>query len=151
MARKQPREVRAAVVRACATLLLDARLVKENSGEHYVLRKLIDHLVWYYTETHDHGGKYVGCLKWSKAALERYKRGAGWEREVHLDHVVERKDLVDQLLKARTIQAIEAILERGETCVVLRTEHDDLLRGVGGWARYANIPVVAGPRVPVDG
>ncbi len=86
---------------------------------------------------------------WSVKALAVFdSKAKDWESQVNLDHVVERRDLIDQLLNASSPAEVRKILERGETCVLLRSEHkDDLIKGAKGWDRYAKVPFSGGPLV----
>ena len=63
-----------------------------------------------------------------------------------LEHVVPQKQLIEELLCARSAEEFPTILARGETCVVLRTEHD-ALASENGWDRSAEIRRVEGPEV----
>ncbi len=69
-----------------------------------------------------------------------------WRKSVALEHVIGRKELIDALLKASSIDEVSAVLERGETCVVLRDQHKHLPKGQG-WERYKNLRIVPGPLV----
>ncbi len=68
-----------------------------------------------------------------------------WAKGVALEHVVERKSLIDRLLLARGEEEVREVLATADTCVVLRSEHKALASG-DGWERYKGIEVVAGPR-----
>jgi hypothetical protein len=76
---------------------------------------------------------------------------------LHLEHVVPRKYLVDQLLAAKDDAGVQAVLDTIETCVVLRREHDEIGKALnwlpdptrpgGWWQRYETIQRVPGPKV----
>jgi hypothetical protein len=142
--RRDPESVREAAVSACAGLLFNSGLDSQRPADLFILRGVLNHLVWYYSETHDNAGKYSGCPRWSEQALNRYNEGPGWQKHVALEHVFSRKQLVSDLLEARTKDDVRSVLARSETCVVLRVEHDKLPSGEG-WDRYAGIKVVRGP------
>jgi hypothetical protein len=146
-AKRDPNAVREAAITACASLLFNSGLDQRHPADLFILKRMLDHLVWYFSETHDTPGKYLGCPWWSEAALQLYENGRGWQKEVALDHVVEREKLVTELLCARTNDDLRSVLARSQTCVVLRHEHSKLSHG-SGWERYAKIKVVPGPRVP---
>lgn len=140
-------EVRRAVLKACDALLFHSPLDPRNTVEKTVLRKLLNELVWRYTEAHEFRGKYRGCAWWSVEALGLYDTPkSDWRKGVALEHVIGRKELIDALLKASSIDEVSAVLERGETCVLLREQHKHLPKGQG-WERYANLRIVPGPLV----
>ncbi len=140
-------EIKRGVIKACDALLFRARLDQGNDTEAMILRKLLNELVWRYTEAHEFRGKYRGCAWWSVEALGLFDTPkSDWRKSVALEHVIGRKELIDALLKASSIDEVSAVLERGETCVVLRDQHKHLPKGQG-WERYKNLRIVPGPLV----
>lgn len=139
-------EIRDAVVRACAVLLFESGLNRDSPADEYVLRNILKELIWTYTGNHDDPGIYLGCPWWTEEALELYERKVPkWAKQVALEHVVERQFIAAGLLEARDKEQIRRILDSGETCVVLRTQHKLLVSG-DGWKRYEGLKVVPGPK-----
>lgn len=140
-------EIHQGVIKACDALLFRSPLDKGNGAEAMILRKLLNELVWRYSEAHEFPGKYLGCPWWSADAFEMFKKpGSDWRKEVALEHVTSRKNLIDELMASHSIEEVPAILEKAETCVILRGQHSKLLEGEG-WKRYAQIELVPGAEV----
>jgi hypothetical protein len=131
--RRNQQNVRSAVVAACEAILFKSDLDRQREEDRFVLRRTLNELVWRYTEAQPHAGKYKGCPQWTQKARDAYdKNPKGYEKLVHLEHVVGRREIIDALIAAASAGQIRTILDRGETCVVLRTEHADLPKGPDG-------------------
>lgn len=140
-------EFREAALIAATDLLFHSRLDRTRRGDHAILRNLLKELIWCYSGTHDDSGKHEGCPKWSERALALYDSAPGaWKGQVELEHVYERKDIIDELLaEAKLEEDVRVIMDRQSTCVVLKEEH--ALLGPGkGWDRYKGMNVVDGPK-----
>jgi hypothetical protein len=120
----------------------------------------MNELVWKYSEATPLGHrKYESCEWWSKKALAIYKSdNKKFKKQVQLEHVKPRKELITELVNAKNKKQAHAIFETIITCVVLRTEHRKLKLPKGWrpkskdpdgwWERYAKIVRRAsGPRV----
>lgn len=144
-----PKEVRHAAFSAIINILFFVELERDKPEHVFVLRRVLNELVWRYSQAHlSGGGKYIGCPTWSEKALNEYHTNRReWWKNVALDHVVERRTIIENLLLAQSEDDVRNILLLSETCVVLRSEHRDLPRG-GGWARYGSLRCVDGPMVP---
>lgn len=152
---------RKAIIDACEAVLFKSGIPR-TEGPLGILRTLLNELVWKYSEATDlDGSKYTGCQWWSPSALEKYQKDRkSFQAHVHLEHVVPRKYLIDQLLLSTSRDQIETIFSTIEVCVVLRCEHDELKTPDtwrpdpadprGWWARYKTFKPVKGPKVPIE-
>ncbi len=152
------RELRRAIVLACDAVLLksEPRLNPDTPEQRFVLRRVLNELVWKYSEATPYsGGKYLGCEWWSKGALESYTTDAtSFESKMHLEHVKDRKFEVNDLIASKNIHDIEDALNTIVTCVVLRDEHrrfpkkylrPKLDRPDEWWKKYGTLSRVRGP------
>lgn len=143
---RDSRDVREAAAVACEALILGPGPDQNTEAGRYILTRVLNELVWCYTGNHADPDKYRGCPWWTESAFALQAGDRNWRRGVALDHVVERRELVGALLACKSGNEVRAVLARGETCVVLRDEHATLPKG-GGWARYAGLSLVPGPRI----
>lgn len=141
-------EVQRAVIDACDALLFKSALNRDKAEDRFILKSVLNELIWKFTETHEHPGKYLGCPWWSEKALAVFdSKAQDWKKQVALDHVVERRTLNGLLLQASSIGEVRTILDGAATCVLLRGEHKDLVKGAQGWDRYRDVVRVEGPLV----
>lgn len=144
--RNASKEIRAAAVKACTGLLMGTGLDRNDPAHRYILKRALNELVWCYSGSHEDAGKYLGCPWWTAGALALFDSGdPDWIKHVALEHVVERKEVIAELLLANSEEQVRQALERSDTCVVLRSEHTELSVG-SGWERYKGVEVVPGPR-----
>lgn len=168
MARNQKEysSTRSVIVRAADAILFraDPPLSREKTEDSFVLRSVLNELVWKYSEATPLGHrKYESCEWWSKKALNAYRKDkAKFKKQVQLEHVKPRKELITELTRAKNKGEAHAIFESIITCVVLRTEHKKLKLPKGWkpssthpeayWERYRGIVKRAeGPRVTERG
>ncbi|MES2416435.1 MAG: hypothetical protein V4504_01925 [Patescibacteria group bacterium] len=99
-----------------AKSILEARDVIEKHKKY-----LLDEIIWKITEVH---GKYN----------QRFVSECVWNDELPiLEHVIERKKLIKQILE--NPYEVEKILISARTCLVTREEHKRL-KEADGWDRY---------------
>lgn len=121
-------DIEAAVQRNCERLLLDPDYKRpKKSAAEFVLKRLLNELIWKLSEADDNGriGKYVRCDTWSLAAQSAYKGSSNGK--FVFEHVVPRRVIVEKLLVADSSSKIKEALGWIRTCVVLK-EEDDRLR-----------------------
>lgn len=93
---------------------------------------------WKYRLRYISGGVYAHCAtyghldKW--ATESKTKRGS--RPEVNHEHVPTRKQMIETLLKAKSLQEIRERLETAEACVVTPNEHKLIRKEGGGWEGY---------------
>lgn len=133
-------KVREAVIKACSALLFESELDSKKPEDAFVLRRVLNELVWKYTEAQSTPGKYRGCPNWTEGALRCYEEEREWWKKAALEHVVSRDVLVSGLLGASSRDGVKEVLASSVTCVVLRTEHTSLPNG-SGWERYEKIGI----------
>jgi hypothetical protein len=153
--------VRDAVLKACDSLLFRCApsfdLAKIE--DRLVLKRVLNELVWRYSEAHPRpGGKHTGCEWWTESALNAHISSTFAPGDtLELDHVVERRGIIQKIISAKDISEVKTILDSIVTCVVLRSEHRHITeqrkqRSIGGlssdiWADYGDIKRVRGPNV----
>lgn len=123
-------QIREAVAACCEVLLLDARSKLTGEGGEFVLAKVLDTLIWKFSlASPSRGGKYHSCRYWSTNAYREWSAFLNLRRKrprLVFEHVVPRREIRDQLLKAKTRKDIQLALERVVSCVVLKSEDDKL-------------------------
>lgn len=147
--KKTSADVREAAVVACSALLFRSGLDKGKAAQRYILNRALNELVWCFSGNHEQPGKHLGCPWWTERAYSVFASDENWRSHVALDHVVERKELIQQLLESDSEESVRKTLFRSETCVVMHEEHKALPKGTG-WARYAGIKLVPGPKTRVS-
>ena len=93
------------------------------------LRRVLGELIWKTTEA---DGKH-NTAYWSEAAIACADR-----RKLVHEHVITKKDLIDQLLAAEPTEA-GLILNQAVACIVTTDEHNNLSKHdktAKGWRRY---------------
>lgn len=122
--------------RNSAIAIAEAALAYRNDITVSHLREILSIAVWKYTEC---DGKYATRFR-SEAAL------FAPSPQVHHEHVVPRKQLVDQMLA--NPELVRKILGEAIGCVVLRSEHRALAQvekaddSLSGWDRYRTAGIV---------
>lgn len=144
--KRTSRDVREAAATACEALIFRSGLDRNKPAEAFILTRTLNELVWCHSGTHEDTDKHLGCPWWTERAFQLLETDKNWRKGVELEHVVERKTTIAALLECRSGDDVREILRRSETCVVLREEHKALPKG-DGWARYADIRLVPGPKV----
>jgi hypothetical protein len=158
--------VKQAVKEYCALLLLPYSRKSRSPEARFVLKRLLHELIWKLSEAAPtkRAGKYVRCELWSKSAYTSYRaalirKDRSPTKGLVLEHVVPRRVIVERLIAARTVRAIEAALNAVITCVVHKDEDAHLRRrereqrkhrehstpdsyftAALWWRRYADIP-----------
>src|SRR6185295_1054600 len=115
-----------AVVRVCEALLFKVHppLSREKPEDRFILNSALDELVWKYSEASQYGGKYFGCVWWSQGALDKLAADRPViKNHIAFEHVTPRDYIIRQLAQAKDVTEVRDILEKIETCVVLREEH----------------------------
>jgi hypothetical protein len=120
--------------KAIVQLIETVMAAKGEAPLPYYKRKLLDTLLWKYTEA---DGKYNTRHR-SVAA-----NGCTSNDGLRHDHVFTRKELIDQLMGAKSAQ-IPKILENAVGCVVTNDEHTKLSgsdKTLSGWERYRHAKI----------
>ena len=102
--RKDYKATRRAILSATKAILFRVAppLSRSKTEDLFVLRSVLDTLVWKYSEaTYLGHKKYVSCERWSKNALAAYLSNKNsYTKTVALEHVRSRKSIIDNLLAA---------------------------------------------------
>ncbi len=124
-------------------MLLSIRTREEEKNElEWLINQLIGKWIWKITETPYSltRTKYKRQKNWSNKALIRYVQNEGKTNGLIHEHVLEKKDIIDNILALKNLnkETIKHELQKAECCIDTKCEHGKLnkVKNAKHWKRY---------------